>query len=269
MRLARPPSEDARNLLFISPTTVSFMLGWATLLAGARDLVTVETKSLGRCPHCQTNMIRLPDGIQGSLVGKECIKESHMLRELEIQEPWTFDQACQFGPDGALAWQQEKDSPPLDEAPQLKTRDQALLEQLADAIPTPETPFNQHTWDRVSEAGDQLISSTGSLITAAHAFVSHWGKTRKATTLTPSGMKVFENLVKPDIYDVGLELATYGVKARSHATPTRFRQPPYPSVRDEPIQTMEHLRPELLEGGTFLVFGKKARSSPSNSWRLV
>ena len=266
MRLARPPSDEARSELFLPPTTVSFMLGWATLLAGSRDQVTVETKSLGRCPHCQENCIRLPAGVQGSLVGKACIKESHELRSFEIQDPWTLDEATNFGPDGVLAWHQEEQSPPLDTPPKLNEVQTDLLDKLIASIPLPETPFDQHTWGRISQAGDDLIANTGSLITSAHSFVSAWRKCRKATTLKPEGMNIFRDIVKPDIFAQGMELATFGAKARPHATPIRFRQSPYPSVRDEPIKTIEHLWPELLEGRLFL-FSEKVKNTQNILWK--
>ena len=252
MRHAMPPSEEARRQLFLNPTTASFMLGWKTLLAGSQDIALIETKSLERCPHCQWNHIRLPEGIQGSLVGKACIKESQELANYEIQEPWTKETASSYGPEGLKAWELENATPPLGQMPPLKPEQITLLTDLVEMIPTPETPFDQHTWDRIASAGDSLIIGTESLKTAAHAFVSFWRNNRPTTTLTMGGMKTFQGLVDQDLYDKGMELASLGVKAQAHAPPTRFAQEPYPSVRDEPIKTLEHLWPDLLEGRLFL-----------------
>ena len=257
MRLAAPPSTEARKKLFLSPATVSFMLGWATLLSGSQDLAMIETKSLERCPHCQLNNIRLPEGMQGSLVGKACIKESHELRKFEIQEPWTEQEASLHGPEGLKAWHQEHESPPLDKQPHIGNGNYQLLKEMIDIIPMPDSPFDQHLWDRIALAGDKLAQGTKSLKTALRAFVSLWRESRSTTTLTIDGMLTFKNLVDDDIFEKGMELATYGVKACSHAPPVRFAQEPYPSVRDEPLKTIEHLWPDLLEGRLFL-FSEKS-----------
>ena len=60
-------------------------------------------------------------------------------------------------------------------------------------------------------------------------------------------MSAFDELAHRDAFDVGMELATYGANAHSRATPRRPPQEHYPSVRDDPLTTIEHMWPEVLE----------------------
>ena len=83
------------------------------------------------------------------------------------------------------------------------------------------------------------------------------GGIRNPTTLTPEGMETFRNSATPGIFELGMELATFGTRAHSHKPPMRFRHQPYPSVRDSPTVTLEHIWPDLLDGRLF-VFSDKS-----------
>ena len=55
MRHAVHPSVESRAQISMSPTAVSFVLGWDTLLSDTHDMVAVGKKAVGRCPDFQEN----------------------------------------------------------------------------------------------------------------------------------------------------------------------------------------------------------------------
>ena len=150
MRLVLPPTHEAIEKVFMAPTSSSFMLGWQALLAGHQNTINIAKKALIRCPHCQENHIRLPEGVQGTLVGKASIKEGKELRKLDIQTPWTKEEAERFGHDAVKAWNQENDSPPLDKPPQATSQQQKALEEMCDLIPFSGADFEPQAWENIA-----------------------------------------------------------------------------------------------------------------------
>ena len=227
------------------------MSGWKALLAGPHDNITIAKGALVRCPHCQENNIRLPDGVQGTLVGRACIKEGHALRKFEIQPPRALQSAQEMGKAAVSAWHQENDTPPLDSPPAPTALQKQALIGLCDSIPDIDTPSQTNLWENIAVAGDALIASTQSLSRAAHLFIAYWRLKGNPTTLQKAGMEIFRGMVD-DVFQTGMELATLGAKAHSHALPARFPQGPYHSVRDDPHTALEHLRPDVIEGRLFI-----------------
>ena len=252
MRLAVPLDQSITNDLFDNPTSVSYLKGWGNLLSEEGNQTTIPTKDLPRCPMCQEKGIRLPLGVQGTMVGKAAIKESNQLRSLHIQDPWTLEAAKEVGPLAPGEWLEEQNSPPLDCFPKVSKETLELIQTLVEKAPSPPKEFDGHEWGILSKMGDEVIASEGSLRDAAHCYITEWRKTRNPTTMTPTGMNVFKHHVDQALFQKGLDIATRGVSAHSHSPPIRSPQGPYPSVRDNPIQSLKDLWRDLVEGRLFL-----------------
>ena len=69
MRLAIPECPPSVGELVRSPQSVARPVGWKSLLELGPCEATIATKRLSRCPHCQTQGVRLPLGIEGAIVG--------------------------------------------------------------------------------------------------------------------------------------------------------------------------------------------------------
>ena len=118
-------------------------------------------------------------------------------------------------------WLNEQNSPELDIPPSAPSESRKSISDLIGAIPSKTCPFNEHEWDRISTLGDRVISPTGSIEIAAHCFVAEWGATRNPTAMTPHGVEIFERKVESSLFERGLQMATRGVDAQSHAPPIR------------------------------------------------
>ena len=214
----------------------------------------IPSRVLARCPMCQEKGIRLPLGAQGTMVGKAAIKEGHQLRSLLAQDPWTCEAAGEVGPEARKEWIEGQNSPPppLDVIPRVSKISLGLVWELVPTSPNHLVEFTEHERGSISNLGGGVISSVGSLKDSAHCYISEWRRTRKPTTATPEGMKVFKNHVGPELFPKGIEIATQGVNANSHAPRIRSPQTPYPSVRGNPVQPTKDLWRDLVKGGLFL-----------------
>ena len=154
------------------------MLGREQLFEGESDLVPVHTGSLGRCPHCQESGIRLPDGLQGPLVGRACLLQGPPaeLRKLELQTPWTCEEESSLGLEALEAWCLEKNTPALDRDLHLSPEETTLLRTVVDKVPPTDTPFDAHTWDLIAQLGDNLIRHMQSVTRASQAYIQEWGE---------------------------------------------------------------------------------------------
>ena len=260
MKLAHPPNAEVKLELLPRPTSVSYFKGRVDLLCEDGQRTLIPTKALTRCPICQETHIRLPPGVQGAMVGKAAIKESHQLRSLLIQDPWAYDSALEISPEAGDEWIAEQSSLPLDLPPRISPENESLVVKLVQSVPTSQSEFTEHEWGKIASMGDELISGIGNLKDAAHCYIDEWGKTRSPTTMTPTGLDIFNGHVGEGLLDYGMRMASHGVGARSHAPPIRPPQEPYPSVRDNSIQSIHDLWPDLVEGRLF-IFSVKSEST--------
>ena len=95
--------------------------------------------------------------------------------------------------------------------------------------------------------GERLIESARSLAQAAHFLRLNWGN-RAPTILTLARLRIFKRIVGENVYSEGLELPSVGTKAHSNLKSIRPPHGPYPSVKDNPANTLGRLRPDVLEG---------------------
>ena len=186
------------------------------------------------------------------MVGRASIKEGHLLRSLLVQEPWTEESADLMGPLAKDECLQEQSSPPLDKMPSISTQSIKLVGELVSSVPYPPADFSENEWGKIAQMGDALISSVGSLKDAAHCYIAKWREKRSPTAMTPQGIQIFKKHVEPGLFDKALQISKQGVNPLSHSPPITSPQQPYPSVRDNPQQTIHDLRPDLIEGRLFL-----------------
>ena len=252
MRMALPPSTEATRAMLSLPVSTSSFKGWESLLSGEGERATISVKALTRCPICQETSIRIPPGAQGTMVGKASTKEGYQIREFPIQDPWARECARDIGPDAEKEWVLEQLSPLLGNPPSISHEAREQLIKLVQSVPLKDTPFTEGLWDIVATNGDTLITLIGNMTDAVHCFVSLWRKQMQPTTMTPSGLALFKNLVDEELYNFAYSLSTQGALSRSHATPLRSPQMPYPPVRDNPIRMLKDLWPDVLEGRLFI-----------------
>ena len=220
MRLALPPSYLIGTKLADSPRTLSQPRGWESFLQfESQNSVGVDVKVLGRCPTCQVASIRLPVGVEGTLVGRSMIPDEAQLRSFHIEKPWAKRAAEEVGQLAVLAWELENDTPPLDEPPKLSLSAQAALNDLLEVIPGPQAPFSMKVWQQIAARSDRLVGIVGDVFVASHAYLARWRATREPTTMTPGGLKVFQGLVEEELLDYAMDMATFGVKPKGHYPP--------------------------------------------------
>ena len=186
------------------------------------------------------------------MVGKAALKESHQLRSLLIQDHWAFEAAEMIGPSARDEWLEEHQSPDLDHPPLASDQSRQLVCDLFGSAPTAPAEFTEQEWGSLVNLGDGLISSIGNLSDAAHFYIAGWRRSRSPTTMTTHGMGISKWHVGASLYDKGMEIAIQRVNAQSHAPPLRFAQTPYPSVRDNPDQSIKDLWPDLAEARLIL-----------------
>ena len=66
--------------------------------------------------------------------------------------------------------------------------------------------------------------------------------------MTLARLRIFKRIVGENVYSEGLELPSVGTKAHSNLKSIRPPHGPYPSVKDNPANTLGRLRPDVLEG---------------------
>ena len=86
-------------------------------------------------PYLPRKGIRLPLGVQGTMVGKAAIGEINQLRSLKIQEPWTGAAAEEMETESMEEWLAEQCSPPLDCMPQVSEKSIQLVRALVSTSP--------------------------------------------------------------------------------------------------------------------------------------
>ena len=155
---------------------------------------------------------------------RACIREGSDLRKLEIQTPWTQEEASMFGKEGLSAWELEQDAPALDKDPQLSHEEKDLLRDIIDKVRPSDTPLDAHTWELIAQQDGKLISHAKSLPRASQVYIQEWRKSRGPTTLNPMGAECFRNKAMSGIFEVVLDLATYGAEVHPRKPPVRFRE---------------------------------------------
>ena len=90
VRLAVPSGPKCIRDLASSPQSVAQPAGWESLSALGPHETTISTKCLIRFPHCQTTGVRLPLGIEGSMVGRSALMTVYQLREFSVEKPWVM-----------------------------------------------------------------------------------------------------------------------------------------------------------------------------------
>ena len=178
MRLLAPESTSDINDLVASPQSVANPVGWKALLElGPRD-VTIATRCLSRCPHCQAPGVRLPLGIEGAIVGKSTLLTDVELMSFSVERPWTREEAELTGNDALRAWEFENATPALDEPGNLASEQMQFLECYVGSIPSEDTEYSREAWGDITARGDQFVTSVKCVYKAAHAYISHWRQER-------------------------------------------------------------------------------------------
>ena len=111
MRLAVPVNPDDSAGVRDHPNSVSRPFGWQYLSQLGNTEVAINTKMLQRCPHFQTPSVRLPPGVEGTVVGKSLLMTDVQLRSFEIRKPWRDLTATDHGPEAREAWLNEAATP--------------------------------------------------------------------------------------------------------------------------------------------------------------
>ena len=181
------------------------------------------------------------------------IPDEAQLRSFHIEKPWTKRAAEEVGQEAVMAWELERDTPPLDEPPELSQPALVALGALFEVIPGPKEPFSMKKWHEIASKSDHLVGVVGDVFLASHAYMASWRATRVPTTMTPAGLKVFQGLVEDEIFDYAMDRATFGVKPKGHYPPVRVRQQAYASVNDDPTTTASELWSDLVNGRLFLI----------------
>ena len=88
MRLETPGKRSFLDDLIRSPQSAAQPVGWKSLMELGPMETTIATKCLGRCPHCQQTGVRLPLGVEGSIIGSSAMLSDFQLREFSIEKPW-------------------------------------------------------------------------------------------------------------------------------------------------------------------------------------
>ena len=219
LRILIPLSSDSEKFLLNRPSTIARPLGWRHILEFPGNDTYIESKSLTRCPHCQAPNTRLPDGVFGTIVGRCMLSTDVQLREFSIEKPWTKLAAEDHSKEALECWLDEEETPLLDVPPECDDKTRKLVTELIACIPSEITPFDTRLWGRVAECTDKLVVQTGDVFKAAHLYVCEWRRTKSPTTLTPSGLKIFDGLVSKELFEYAGKVASKGVVPRGTSCP--------------------------------------------------
>ena len=113
MRLEIAPCQDALTTLVGRPQSVAQPLGWRSLCELGPFEVAISQKTLGKCPHCQKNGVRLPLGIEGVIVGRAALYSDVQLRGYGQDGEWGENAARALGPLSLETWHIENATPHL------------------------------------------------------------------------------------------------------------------------------------------------------------
>ena len=178
MRLAAPVGKTIIEDLVTSPQSVAQPVGWKSLLEMSPYETTIASKCLGKCPRCQKSGIRLPLGIEGTIVGRSALMNGRQLREFAIEKHWSESQANMTGAEDHRAWVDEQATPPLDTPPGLNNEQQNMMGAYIGRVPNEESKYDAGTWKSVASLGDLYILSIGCMYKAAHGYISAWRQDR-------------------------------------------------------------------------------------------
>ena len=117
MRLAVPVRPIDTKGVLERPNSDSRPVGWKYLAQLGNTEVAISSKMLQKCPHCQAPAVRLPPGVEGTVVGKSMVMSEVELRSFQVKRPMNQDTAADYGPEAREAWAGEAKTPPLDLPP--------------------------------------------------------------------------------------------------------------------------------------------------------
>ena len=143
MRLDIPDNVNTVDELAKSPQSVAQPVGWKTLLELGPREVTISTKCLSRCPHCQQTGVRLPLGIEGYIVGKSVLMTDPELRSFSIEKQRGEDTARATSDEAHRAWIAEQPAPPLGADVGLSQDQLNLLGEYIQCIPPGESEYDK------------------------------------------------------------------------------------------------------------------------------
>ena len=253
LRLMLPLSKEFEQFLLTRPSSIARPLGWRHIFEFDSPGSSIDLKSLARCPHCQLPNVRLPEGVYGAIVGRSVLLSDVQLREFKAETPWTREAAAQHGPAALECWEDEENTPPLDEPPECDSATLLCLEELLGSIPEEDTPFCLDTWAKIAYLSDVFVKSAGDLLTAAHLYISAWRRLRGPTTLTVERLRCFDGLVSRELFQYAMDIATRGVLPKGDKMPVRFAQEPYSSINDDVNATASSLWEDVLKGRMFVI----------------
>ena len=248
MRATSPPNAGDAEALRSSPKTVTSPSGWESLLSFHSPSVSIDSRNLSRCPRCQSPNVRLPLGVEGTLVGRAMITTGRKLRNFNVLKPRTRSAALEHSAASLASWDYEHSTPPLGQSPTLPNGASEKLDQLFLTIPPEDTVFSYPLWGKIACETDDYVASTGDVSIASHAHTCGWRKRRNPTTLTPNGLSVFEGIVAPDLYQHALNISSHGVLPCGDRPPERFQQSAYANINDNPEATAAELWEDLVKG---------------------
>ena len=104
MRLAVPDGLDNLYELVSAPQSAAQPVGWRTLLELGPIDVTISTKWLTRCPHCQQTGVSLPLGVEVAIIGMSSLLTDTQLREFSAECPRAEISAEESGKESYEAW---------------------------------------------------------------------------------------------------------------------------------------------------------------------
>ena len=161
MRLSIPGNQNIVAEIVRSPQSVAQPVGWKALLERGPHEVTIATKCLSRCPHCQIPGVRLPLGIEGSIVWKSVLLTGPELRGFSSERPRTEETAKATGPEAHQAWKLEQTTPPLGSPENISSHRKSLLLDYVNSAPVEEESYDECRWTAITEKGDSFLYLRG------------------------------------------------------------------------------------------------------------
>ena len=141
LRLLLPQSKGFEQFLLNRPSSIARPLGWRHIFEFDSPGSSIDLKSLARCPHCQQPNVRLPEGVYGPIVGRSVLMSDVQLREFKVEKPWTREAAALHSPAALECWEDEANTPALDDPPECNSAARESLVELMGSIPSEDTPF--------------------------------------------------------------------------------------------------------------------------------
>ena len=134
MGIAGPDHNASVEELMRSPQSIAHPAGWKSWLEHVPREVTIPTKCLSRCPHCQTLGARIHLGIVGAMVRRTSLLADPQMREFGIERPRSEVTSNAEGTMPYHAWVEECETPPMDFHPVMSAVESFRLTHLISSI---------------------------------------------------------------------------------------------------------------------------------------